>query len=102
MLSFPGSVRVCLCREPVDLRKSFDGLMVLVGPLGIRMLAAGHGRALDSFPVIAAGQPNVTRHPFPPASPGLRGELALRENFLENFFRIWPKRASEIFADGYN
>jgi hypothetical protein len=30
MLSFPANVHVFLCREPVDLRKSFDGLMVLV------------------------------------------------------------------------
>jgi transposase len=26
MLSFPPTVRVFICREPVDMRKSFDGL----------------------------------------------------------------------------
>lgn len=26
MLSFPSNVRVYLCRQPVDMRKSFDGL----------------------------------------------------------------------------
>jgi transposase len=42
MLSFPANVRVFLCREPVDLRKSFDGLMVLVGQVFQRDPLDGH------------------------------------------------------------
>jgi len=30
MLSLPASLRIFACREPVDLRKSFDGLFALV------------------------------------------------------------------------
>jgi hypothetical protein len=42
MLSFPANVRVFVCREPVDLRKSFDGLMVLVGHVFQRDPLDGH------------------------------------------------------------
>jgi len=30
MLGFPSAVRVFVCREPADVRKSFDGLCALV------------------------------------------------------------------------
>jgi transposase len=42
MLSFPANVRVFLCTQTVDLRKSFDGLMALVGPVFQRDPLDGH------------------------------------------------------------
>jgi transposase len=34
MIALPSSVRILLWREPVDLRRGFDGLAALVGSVG--------------------------------------------------------------------
>ncbi len=55
MLSLSATIRIFLCAEPADLRKSFDGLSALVrqalSPVlflaGIAGLAVGHGQDLQ-------------------------------------------------------
>ena len=51
MLTLPPSVRVYVAAEPTDLRKSFDGLSILVGQ------DLGHDQVttLHSFGSMAAG-----------------------------------------------
>jgi len=42
MLTLPANVNIYLCVQPVDLRKSFDGLGGLVGAVFQRNLLDGH------------------------------------------------------------
>lgn len=42
MLSFPATVRVYICREPVDMRKSYDGLSGCVEQLLSADPLSGH------------------------------------------------------------
>jgi len=42
MLGFPSAVRVFVCREPADMRKSFDGLCALVVGLLNDSPTSGH------------------------------------------------------------
>ena len=46
MLSFPGSLKVFLCRKPCDMRKGFEGLTALVAErLNEDLRSGGHGVA---------------------------------------------------------
>ena len=42
MLSFPAGVQVYLCTQPIDLRKSFDGLCAVVELVFERSVFEGH------------------------------------------------------------
>jgi len=51
MLSFPPTVRVFICREPVDMRKSYDGLagcaeqLLSADPLSVHLFVFFNRRA---------------------------------------------------------